>query len=731
MRKITAVLAIGICLVVFAAAGPARATDVLQAKEFQVTFDANGHSTPIVGHDSIGDLIVYTQYSVLYGYAHNASLYYQRVANGAVTGAPVTVADSPENQWLNDVSGDYIVYTISPAVGQLGNIELYQIGASQSRPLTSSGRAWSPKIYGDVVVWIEYTPSGAGQVAMYRISSGVPVMSTLMAGPIPSALEAAIGDRLIVWSQLVNNQYDLAAYDMQKGLFLMVANNPAVNETTPSTEGAWIAYEVATPAGTTGQAIKAINIDTGEIRTIVDNGANNVRPCISGNLISYESNVSGKSQIYVYRIQQGDTIQVTSGTYNEHLNNLKGNLVTYVDNRNGNDGVFVSTLSFNIPPIANAGPNQTVHEGSLVTLDGSGSSDPSGFVPLTYAWSFSSVPTGSTASLSDPTSVHPTFTVDLTGDYVVQLVVTNSQRIKSSPATVTISTYNTPPVADPGPDQAITLIGALVHLDGSQSYDVDGDPLTYSWTIITKPTTSNATLTGGNTPTPTFVADVHGTYIIQLVVSDPWVSSDLKAVTVSFTNIAPVANAGTSQSARVDELVILNGSGSSDANGDPLTFRWAITSFPTGSGATIGNPFAMITTFVPDLVGTYVIQLVVNDGLLDSAPSTTQVQVVANPTVPIEAIQDVQASIASLNPGVFKNANMQKTFNNKLNAVIADIEAGNYANALDKLQHDILGKTDGCANAGAPDSNDWIKDCGSQAQVYPLILKVIEILRGL
>jgi hypothetical protein len=139
----------------------------------------------------------------------------------------------------------------------------------------------------------------------------------------------------------------------------------------------------------------------------------------------------------------------------------------------------------------------------------------------------------------------------------------------------------------------------------------------------------------------------------------------------------------------------------------------------------------MITTFVPDLAGTYVIQLVVNDGLLDSAPSTTQVQVVANSTVPIEATRDVQTSIASLNPGVFKNANMQKTFNNKLNAVIADIEAGNYAVALDKLQNDILGKTDGCANSGVPDNNDWIKNCASQGEVYPLILEVIEILRSL
>jgi hypothetical protein len=96
-----------------------------------------------------------------------------------------------------------------------------------------------------------------------------------------------------------------------------------------------------------------------------------------------------------------------------------------------------------------------------------------------------------------------------------------------------------------------------------------------------------------------------------------------------------------------------------------------------------------------------------------------------------EADRRRRVSIASLNPGVFKNTNPQKTFNNELNAVIADIEAGNYAMAFEKLQHGILAKTDGCANSGAPDSNDWIKDCVSQGQDYPLILEVIEILRSL
>ena len=82
----------------------------------------------------------------------------------------------------------------------------------------------------------------------------------------------------------------------------------------------------------------------------------------------------------------------------------------------------------------------------------------------------------------------------------------------------------------------------------------------------------------------------------------------------------------------------------------------------------------------------------------------------------------------NLNPNVFKNANMQNTLINKLNSVIANIQAGNYAYALGQLQNDVLGKTDGYANAGAPDKNNWIVNCTSQGLVYPKILEAIPVV---
>ena len=51
--------------------------------------------------------------------------------------------------------------------------------------------------------------------------------------------------------------------------------------------------------------------------------------------------------------------------------------------------------------------------------------------------------------------------------------------------------------------------------------------------------------------------------------------------------------------------------------------------------------------------------------------------------------------------------------------------------ALDKLENDILRKTDGCATTGAPDNNDKITDCDAQGQVYPQILVAIDLLRAM
>ena len=195
--------------------------------------------------------------------------------------------------------------------------------------------------------------------------------------------------------------------------------------------------------------------------------------------------------------------------------------LTVSDGELTSDAVECTATATNTAPVANAGPDQDVTLGDLVQLDGSQSSDPNGD-DLTYAWTFASQPNGSAAVLSSATVANPTFTADVAGEFVVELTVSDDE-LTSSPDQSTIS-VNTPPVANAGSDQDL-IVGALVQLDGSQSSDADGDALTYSWSMESRPAGSTATLSSTSVVDPTFTADLEGDYVVELTVSDGKASS--------------------------------------------------------------------------------------------------------------------------------------------------------------------------------------------------------------
>ena len=189
---------------------------------------------------------------------------------------------------------------------------------------------------------------------------------------------------------------------------------------------------------------------------------------------------------------------------------------------------------------------------------------------------------------------------------------------------------NTAPVANAGTTQSV-VTGTVVTLDGSASNDANGDSLTYSWIITSKPAGSSAVLSSSTAVKPTFTADVAGAFVLNLIVNDGKISSVTASVTVNATssviNTAPVANAGTAQSVVTGTVVTLDGSGSNDANGDLLTYRWSFTSKPAGSSSALSSAAVAKPTFTPDVAGAYVLNLVVNDGKTNSVASTVTVTV--------------------------------------------------------------------------------------------------------
>ena len=252
-------------------------------------------------------------------------------------------------------------------------------------------------------------------------------------------------------------------------------------------------------------------------------------------------------------------------------------------------------------------------------LDGRASSDVDGDA-LSYAWRLVSAPVGSTAALDNASLVQPRLTLDKAGSYVLELVV-NDGSASSTPATVHVSTINSAPVARPGANRSVTL-GDRVVMDGSGSTDVDGDTLSFAWSLLSRPAGSSAVLSSTTTVNPNFVADKPGNYVVQLIVNDGLVNSPAATVTIGTDNAAPTANAGPDQTVALGTLVLLDGRNSLDPEGSPLAYAWSLTSRPAGSTAALDNTTLSSPNFVADKPGNYVAQLIVNDGSLSSAPDT-------------------------------------------------------------------------------------------------------------
>ena len=177
---------------------------------------------------------------------------------------------------------------------------------------------------------------------------------------------------------------------------------------------------------------------------------------------------------------------------------------------------------------------------------------------------------------------------------------------------------NQAPMANAGQD-ANVVAGESVMLDGSASMDPDGDTLSYAWSLVA-PDGSAAQLSAADTAMPSFTTDLTGSYVAELTVSDGEFSdSDSVAITAvdPAQNQAPVADAGPDQAVDAGATVTLDGTGSSDADGDTLSYSWTLSG-PTGSTATLDDSSSATPQFIADIAGSYVAALVVNDGAVDS-----------------------------------------------------------------------------------------------------------------
>ena len=303
-------------------------------------------------------------------------------------------------------------------------------------------------------------------------------------------------------------------------------------------------------------------------------------------------------------------------------------VLTVTDGTDSNSDTLIVTVgsSVNTPPVADAGEDQILNAAAIVRLDGSGSSDVDGD-RLTYSWSFTSLPLGSTAVFVDPTSKKPKFTADLDGSYVVQLTIDDGTDSASDSVIITVGTIpsNIPPTADAGTDQSV-IEGDTVTLDGSGSTDTDGTIETYAWSEGAIPLGAGVTL-----DISTLSVGIH-TITLTVADNDGASASDDVLVTVTaapIPNIPPTADAGTDQSVIEGDTVTLDGSGSTDTDGTIETYAWSEGAIPLGAGVTLD-----ISTLS---VGIHTITLTVADNDGASASDDVLVTVTAAPPPIVDA----------------------------------------------------------------------------------------------
>lgn len=296
--------------------------------------------------------------------------------------------------------------------------------------------------------------------------------------------------------------------------------------------------------------------------------------------------------------------------------------------------VPISAPAINMAPTTDAGVDQSVLTESKVTLDGSKSTDTNND-SLAYQWTLTK-PSGSTATLVNATVAMPNFTADLPGIYVATLIVNDGKLNGTAKSvSVTATVVNAKPIANAGTFQNV-LTTSKVTLDGSKSTDANNDTLTYQWTVA-KPTGSTATLSSGTDAMPNFMADLPGVYVATLTVSDGVSKSSSVDVSVTavVVNATPLANAGGAQNVLTGSKVTLNGSKSTDADSNTLTYKWAMSSKPTGSTSTLVSGTDAMPSFTADLPGTYAISLIVNDGIYDSLPDVVAVTATTANSAPV------------------------------------------------------------------------------------------------
>ncbi|WP_290709161.1 PKD domain-containing protein, partial [Flavihumibacter sp. CACIAM 22H1] len=366
-----------------------------------------------------------------------------------------------------------------------------------------------------------------------------------------------------------------------------------------------------------------------------------------GSIAAYRwTQVSGPSTALINPVTAASTTVsgLVEGTYVFRLT------VTDNDGATNSDETTVVVKPAPVPneaPVANAGSNRSITlPTNSITLSGSGR-DNDGTITA-YRWTQVDGP--NTASIGAAAAASTEITNLVEGIYTFRLTVTDNDGARDADD-VTVRVNPAPvvavkkaPVSNAGGKKTVNTKSTT--LDGSSSYDPDGSVVSYSWKQNSGPNT--ATLSSAKSATTTAANLSTGTYVFQLEVTD---NDGLKATStmtlvVLPAPVAPVARAGNAITISLPtNRTELDGSGSSDADGNIRSYRWTQQSGPANAG--ILTPSSSKTAITNLVVGTYQFQLEVTDNAGLKGTTTVSVRVLANKAPVIVTSDSVEVILPS------------------------------------------------------------------------------------
>lgn len=341
-------------------------------------------------------------------------------------------------------------------------------------------------------------------------------------------------------------------------------------------------------------------------------------PNSSTTLIAVASDPDGTIASYLWTTQSGPSGPTLGGT-NTNVLSVSGLVAgTYVfrvsvtDNNGANSfdqvNVIVQTSS-NINPVASAGSDVNIFlPTNLVTLTGSGT-DADGTI-TSFAWTQIA---GVAAILSNANTNTLSVSALAAGTYTFRLTVTDNAGgtgISDVNVTVNLASSNQPPIANAGPNIALTLPNNSTNLIGSGS-DADGTISTYNWIKLSGPA---ATLSNENTAVLSLQDLITGVYVFRITVTDNdgAFASDNIQVTVFPTSVnqSPTVSAGNNLTVTLPTNSTSITANASDPDGSIAAYTWTKQIGPT---VTIAGETTNTLQLSNLVVGSYTFRINVTD----------------------------------------------------------------------------------------------------------------------